>query len=93
MIKALIFDLCDTVVHTAGLIGRRVSASLTNSFEINVGGTANVAEAVMRAAEDVTVDDPQRRLDRALPLTSIFGDITTHKFGFIQQFVQPYIMD
>src|SRR5688500_5569994 len=36
----------DTVVHTAGLIGSRVEQSLSLAFDINLGGTRNVAEAV-----------------------------------------------
>ena len=36
----------ETVVHTAGLIGKRVAESLYSGFQINVGGTVNVAEAV-----------------------------------------------
>jgi UDP-glucose 4-epimerase len=36
----------DTVVHTAGLIGGRVQESLSVAFDINLGGTRNVAEAV-----------------------------------------------
>ncbi len=36
----------DTVVHTAGLIGSRVQQSLSLAFDINLGGTRNVAEAV-----------------------------------------------
>jgi UDP-glucose 4-epimerase len=36
----------DTVVHTAGLIGNRVQQSLSAGFDINLGGTRNVAEAV-----------------------------------------------
>jgi len=36
----------DTVVHTAGLIGPRVQAALSQAFDINLGGTRNVAEAV-----------------------------------------------
>jgi UDP-glucose 4-epimerase len=35
-----------TVVHTAGLIGNRVQQSLSAAFDINLGGTRNVAEAV-----------------------------------------------
>jgi len=35
-----------TVVHTAGLIGGRVQQSLSAAFDINLGGTRNVAEAV-----------------------------------------------
>lgn len=37
------------VIHTAGLIGGRVQQSLYNAFDINVGGTRNVAEAVRLA--------------------------------------------
>jgi len=33
-------------VHTAGLIGNRVQQSLAAAFDINLGGTRNVAEAV-----------------------------------------------
>jgi UDP-glucose 4-epimerase len=36
----------ETVVHTAGLIGNRVQQSLSAAFDINLGGTRNVAEAV-----------------------------------------------
>src|SRR6185295_19356000 len=36
----------DTVVHTAGLIGNRVQQSLSAGFDINLGGTRNIAEAV-----------------------------------------------
>jgi UDP-glucose 4-epimerase len=36
----------ETVVHTAGLIGGRVQESLSLAFDINLGGTRNVAEAV-----------------------------------------------
>ena len=37
------------VVHTAGLIGRRVEESLGMAFEINLHGTLNVAETVRLA--------------------------------------------
>jgi nucleoside-diphosphate-sugar epimerase len=39
----------DIVVHTAGLIGGRVQQSLSLAFDINLGGTRNVAEAVRLA--------------------------------------------
>jgi len=39
----------DTLVHTAGLIGPRVQQSLGLGFDINLGGTRNVAEAVRLA--------------------------------------------
>lgn len=34
-----------TIVHTAGLIGGRVQQEISAAFDINVGGTKNVAEA------------------------------------------------
>jgi nucleoside-diphosphate-sugar epimerase len=40
----------DTLVHTAGLIGPRVQHSLSLAFDINLGGTRNVAET-MRLAD------------------------------------------
>ena len=45
------FRACNAsvVIHTAGLIGGRVQQSLYNAFDINVGGTRNVAEAVRLA--------------------------------------------
>ena len=45
----------ETVVHTAGLIGNRVQQSLTAAFDINLGGTRNVAEAV-RHVQPYAVD-------------------------------------
>ena len=58
----------DTIVHTAGLIGGRVEASLSTAFDINLGGTKNVAEAarltrVKRLVHISTfgVYDPRRR--------------------------------
>ena len=36
----------DTLVHTAGLIGPRVQQSLGLAFDVNLGGTRNVAEAM-----------------------------------------------
>ncbi|MDB5642271.1 MAG: Nucleoside-diphosphate-sugar epimerase [Hyphomicrobiales bacterium] len=36
----------DAIVHTAGLIGGRVQQSLSQAFDINLGGTRNVAETV-----------------------------------------------
>ena len=35
-----------TIVHTAGLIGGKVQQSLYSGFDINLGGTRNVAEAI-----------------------------------------------
>jgi nucleoside-diphosphate-sugar epimerase len=36
----------DTLVHTAGLIGPRVQESLGLAFDVNLGGTRNVAETM-----------------------------------------------
>jgi nucleoside-diphosphate-sugar epimerase len=36
----------DTIVHTAGLIGGRVQQAIGTAFDINLGGTRNVAETV-----------------------------------------------
>ena len=37
---------CDTVIHTAGLIGGKVANPVYTGLQINVMGTINVAEAV-----------------------------------------------
>jgi UDP-glucose 4-epimerase len=39
----------DTLVHTAGLIGPRVQQSLNLAFDVNLGGTRNVAETMRLA--------------------------------------------
>jgi UDP-glucose 4-epimerase len=46
LIETLKASRAETVIHTAGLIGPRVNASLSAAFDINLGGTRNVAEAV-----------------------------------------------
>ncbi len=46
LIEAIKAHGVNTVVHTAGLIGSRVQQSLSLAFDINLGGTRNVAEAV-----------------------------------------------
>src|ERR1700754_4036285 len=46
LIETIQANKVDTVVHTAGLIGSRVDHSLSIGFDINLGGTRNVAEAV-----------------------------------------------
>jgi UDP-glucose 4-epimerase len=46
LIETIKANRAETVVHTAGLIGPRVNASLSAAFDINLGGTRNVAEAV-----------------------------------------------
>lgn len=49
LVAAMTSNKVSAVVHTAGLIGGRVQKSLFNAFEINLGGTRNVAEAVRLA--------------------------------------------
>ena len=39
----------DTIVHTAGLIGSRVQEAIGAAFDINLGGTRNVAETARLA--------------------------------------------
>ena len=46
LIAAMQANKVSTVLHTAGLIGGKVQQSLSNGFDINLGGTRNVAEAV-----------------------------------------------
>lgn len=46
LIATIESNRAEIVVHTAGLIGPRVQAALSTAFDINLGGTRNVAEAV-----------------------------------------------
>ncbi|MFC1815125.1 NAD-dependent epimerase/dehydratase family protein [Thermodesulfobacteriota bacterium] len=46
LIKIINDHSIGTIVHTAGLIGKRLAASLYMGFQINLAGTLNVAEAV-----------------------------------------------
>jgi nucleoside-diphosphate-sugar epimerase len=46
LIETVKANKVETVVHTAGLIGPRVQAALSTAFDINLGGTRNVAETV-----------------------------------------------
>jgi nucleoside-diphosphate-sugar epimerase len=46
LIETIKANNVDTIVHTAGLIGGRVQQSLSLAFDINLGGTRNIAEAV-----------------------------------------------
>jgi nucleoside-diphosphate-sugar epimerase len=46
LIETIKAHAVDQVVHTAGLIGGRVQQSLSLGFDINLGGTRNVGEAV-----------------------------------------------
>jgi UDP-glucose 4-epimerase len=67
----------DTVVHTAGLIGNRVQQSLNAAFDINLGGTRNVAEAVRlsgvrRLVHISTFGVYDRRREANAPITEDF---------------------
>jgi UDP-glucose 4-epimerase len=45
LVEAVKANRVGTIVHTAGLIGGRVQQDLSAAFDINLGGTRNVAEA------------------------------------------------
>jgi UDP-glucose 4-epimerase len=67
----------DTLVHTAGLIGGRVQQSLSAAFDINLGGTRNVAEAVRltgvrRLVHISTFGVYDRRREANAPVTEDF---------------------
>src|SRR5882672_6904063 len=67
----------ETVVHTAGLIGNRVQQSLTAAFDINLGGTRNIAEAVRlsgvrRLVHISTFGVYDRRREANTPVTEDF---------------------
>jgi UDP-glucose 4-epimerase len=49
LVNVMASNNVSAVVHTAGLIGGKVQQSLFHGFEINLGGTRNVAEAVRLA--------------------------------------------
>src|ERR1700681_4836876 len=64
----------DTLVHTAGLIGPRVQQSLTLAFDVNLGGTRNVAETmriagVRRLVHISTLAVYDRRHEAAVAMT------------------------
>lgn len=46
LITAIREHRCETVLHTASLIGQKVASPMHNGYAINVGGAMNVAEAV-----------------------------------------------
>jgi len=67
----------DTVVHTAGLIGGRVTESLYTGLQINLMGTMNVAEAVRltevkRLVHISTHGVYDRRQEGSTPVTEDF---------------------
>ena len=49
LVETMTANGVDTVVHTAGLIGGRVSDPLYTGLQINIGGTINVCEALRLA--------------------------------------------
>ncbi len=67
----------DTLVHTAGLIGPRVQESLSLAFDINLGGTRNVAETmrlagVRRLVHISSLAVYDRRRETAAPIAEDF---------------------
>ena len=65
------------MVHTAGLIGNRVQQSLNAAYDINLGGTRNVAEAarlsgVRRLVHISTFGVYDRRREANAPITEDF---------------------
>jgi UDP-glucose 4-epimerase len=77
LIEAIKAHKVDTVVHTAGLIGGRVQQSLSQAFDINLGGTRNVAEAVRltgvrRLVHISTFGVYDRRRETNAPVTEDF---------------------
>lgn len=45
LVEAVKASGAETIIHTAGLIGGRVQQALSSAFDINLGGTRNIAEA------------------------------------------------
>jgi UDP-glucose 4-epimerase len=77
LIEAIKGHGAQTVVHTAGLIGGRVQQSLSAAFDINLGGTRNVAEAVRltgvrRLVHISTFGVYDRRREANAPVTEDF---------------------
>jgi nucleoside-diphosphate-sugar epimerase len=77
LIEAIKASGATTVVHTAGLIGGRVQQSLSAAFDINLGGTRNVAEAVRlmgvrRLVHISTFGVYDRRREANAPITEDF---------------------
>jgi nucleoside-diphosphate-sugar epimerase len=56
---------CDTVIHTAGLIGGKVANPIYTGIQINIVGTINVAEAVRLTGV--------KRRSRSVPSASTIG--------------------
>jgi UDP-glucose 4-epimerase len=86
LIEAIQAHKADTVVHTAGLIGNRVQASLSAAFDINLGGTRNVAEAVRlcgvrRLVHISTFGVYDRRRDMNAPVAEDFPRGATRGYG------------
>lgn len=77
LIEAIKEHRIDTVVHTAGLIGRRVAEPLFTGLQINVVGTIHVAEAVRltgvkRLVHISTFGVYDRRREGSSPVTEDF---------------------
>jgi len=77
LVETIKANRVDTVVHTAGLIGPRVQQALSLAFDINLGGTRNVAEAVRltgvrRLVHISTFGVYDRRREANAPITEDF---------------------
>ena len=78
---------CDTVIHTAGLIGGKVANPIYSGLQINVMGTINVAEAVrLTGVKRLGADQHLRHLrpapGRARPRsTKIFAAAPAKPYG------------
>jgi UDP-glucose 4-epimerase len=78
-----------TVVHTAGLIGGRVQQSLSLAFDINLGGTRNIAEAirltdVKRLVHISTFGVYDPRVEPTAPITEDFPRGGTRGYGALK---------
>src|SRR5215213_2004043 len=84
----------ETVVHTAGLIGGRVQESLSLAFDINLGGTRNVAEAVRlggvrRLVHISTFGVYDRRRETNAPVAEDFPRGGERAYGFELIMLRP----
>lgn len=74
LVETMRASKAEVVIHTAGLIGSKVQHSLYNAFDINVGGTRNVGEAVRLSGvkrlvhiSTMGVYDTRRKTDANVP--------------------------
>src|SRR4051794_973133 len=79
LIETVKAERIDIIVHTAGLIGPRVQQALSLAFDINLGGTRNIAETVRltgvrRLVHISTLGVYDRRREGPGPHTSVPED-------------------